>query len=100
MVQERLDRLEEESPYVGAARSVGLLGSLEIVKNKKTREVFEPYSLKDRINGALLEEGLSTYVMAYPPILVLMPPYVISDEELVGAIDRIEGVIEQTCRKL
>lgn len=100
MVQERLGRLEEESPFVGAARSVGLLGSLEIVKDKKTREVFEPYALKDRINGALLEEGLSTYVMAYPPILVLMPPYVISEEEMLGAIDRIEGVIDQTCRKL
>jgi len=67
-----------DRPIVGEVRGVGLIGAIELVKNKKTGEPFDPADgvgpyLMDRLH----EHGLISRVigdtMAFAPPLIIMP---------------------------
>jgi len=87
--QERLIRLAAH-PLVGEARGVGLLGGLEIVKDKKTKEQF-PQEAKAaaQIVQRCLEEGL--IVRPLPgDVIGICPPLIIEEHEIDQLFDRLE----------
>lgn len=70
-----------DHPLVGETRGVGLLGAIELVKNKKTREKF-PSELEVgyRCRVHCFDNGL--VMRAIGDTMVLSPPLVISESEI------------------
>lgn len=66
---------------VGDIRHIGMIGVLEIVKNKSTKEIF-PF--EERIGQKISNEALKRGLILRPlgNIVYFMPPYVITEEEI------------------
>jgi putrescine aminotransferase len=78
--QRKLAELDDH-PLVGETRGVGLLGAIELVKNKKTREKY-PSELEVgyRCRVHCFDNGL--VMRAIGDTMVLSPPLVISESEI------------------
>jgi len=89
-LHERLEALVEAHPSVGQARGCGLLGALQLVKDKAAREYFEKDSpFVKRVEQLLIERGLLTRCWG---ILHIAPPLVASHE----IIDRATAIIDES----
>lgn len=77
---EKLGSLSDH-PVVGEARTFGLLGAIEIVKNKKTRERFAE---EGRAGGICRDACLANDLImrACRDTMVMSPPFVITREEI------------------
>ena len=77
-------RLAELHPCVGAVRSIGLFGAIELVRDRKTMEPLAPFNGTSpemkAIAAALLEMGLFTFVRWNT--LMTIPPLCINEREL------------------
>ena len=73
----RLELLE----HVGSARYMGLMGGVELLKDKKTKE---PYPFDERIGYQIIMEARKEGVLLRPlgDVIVLMPPLAVSLDEL------------------
>jgi len=86
-------------PYVGDIRHIGMVGAVEIVKNKDTKE---PYPFEDRIGLKIYKEALKRGAILRPlgNVMYFMPPYVITEEEIEKltqiAYDSIKAILEKT----
>ena len=84
--QKKLDELADH-PLVGETRGVGLLGAIELVKNKKTREKYPAeLDVGYRCRVHCFENGL--VMRAIGDTMVLSPPLVITE----GEIDEMLGL--------
>ncbi|MEM8648569.1 MAG: aminotransferase class III-fold pyridoxal phosphate-dependent enzyme, partial [Pseudomonadota bacterium] len=83
---EKLGSLADH-PVVGEARSFGLLGAIEIVKNKQTRERFAE---EGRAGGICRDACLANDLImrACRDTMVLSPPFVITREEIDLLVER------------
>lgn len=77
-----------EHPLVGDVSGVGLLAGLEIVRDKRTRESFDPaVRIGERIQRAALRHGLISRALG--DRLALCPPLIIGEphvDEIAGAV--------------
>ncbi len=91
--QERLVRLSAH-PLVGEARGVGLLGGIEIVKDKRTKEQF-PQEAKAaaQIVARCLEQGLILRPLP-GDVVGICPPLVIEEHEIDQLFDRLERALD------
>lgn len=66
---------------VGDVRHLGMIGAVEIVKNKETKE---PYDFRERIGSKIYKEALKRGAIIRPlgGVIYFMPPYVITEEEI------------------
>ena len=98
--QEGLRRFADH-PRVGEVRGVGLMGALELVKDKDTKEAFDP---GDGVGNAFVacaqENGLLT--RAAVDSATFSPPMIISVDEIdemfrrcVKTLDDLEGVLAE-----
>ena len=87
----RLNQLE----HVGSTRFRGLMGGVEVVKDKATKE---PYPFEKRIGYQIILEARKQGVILRPlgDVIVLMPPLAVSLEEL----DLLFEVTEEAIRKV
>jgi adenosylmethionine-8-amino-7-oxononanoate aminotransferase len=77
---------------VGHVRSQGLIGAVEVVADKSTKQLHAPEAgMSQRLYEAMLERGLYTRVLS--DCICLAPPFVISDEQLDRAVDIIRETI-------
>ena len=77
-----------DHPLVGEVSGVGLLAGLEIVKDKDTREAFDPnVRIGDRIQRAALRHGLISRALG--DRLALCPPLIVKEAE----VDEIAGAV-------
>jgi len=84
-LQERWQKLAEH-PLVGEARMVGLMGAVELVKNKETLEPFpEDQGVGTICRDFLIENGL--VLRAVGDTIVCAPPFVLSHEEADELVD-------------
>jgi 4-aminobutyrate--pyruvate transaminase len=88
--QSELQRLADH-PLVGHQRGIGLIGGLELVADKETRQSFPAAEkMAFRVAAACLEEGL--VVRALPGDIVAVCPPLIIDQaqisELAGKLER------------
>jgi taurine--2-oxoglutarate transaminase len=88
-----MEDLQARHPSVGAARSIGLFGAIELVRNRRTREPMAPFNGTSPEMAALAtffrQEGLYTFVRWN--YFFTNPPLVISEADLreaFGIIDR------------
>jgi len=87
----RLEQLE----HVGSVRFRGLMGGVELVKDKNTKE---PYPFAERVGYQVILEARKEGVMLRPlgDVIVLMPPLAASLEEL----DLLFAATEKAIRKV
>ena len=77
-----------DHPHVGEVRGLGLLCGVEYVKDKSTKEPFDPsQKVGDKILNAAIERGLFSRVRG--DVFCLAPPIVIENSEL----DRLAAIL-------
>ncbi|HEU0222711.1 MAG TPA: aminotransferase [Paracoccaceae bacterium] len=92
--QERLRALAEH-PNIGEARGVGLMGALEMVRDKASRASFAgDVRISERIANRCIDNGLLCRPLGEG--IVLAPPFIITREE----IDRLFGLLERSMKEV
>ena len=85
-----------DHPLVGEARGVGLIGGLELVKDKRTKQSFDP-KLGVGAKAARLaeEEGVLCRAVGGDTV-ALCPPLVIDGAEINAMFDCIARALDRT----
>lgn len=83
----RLEKMKDRFPFIGDVRGRGMLIGVELVKNRKTKEL-----LDKRHCRMIFEEGLrrGLLTMAYSPVIRINPPLVITEEQALRGLDILE----------
>ena len=88
----------EAHPSVGDARSIGLFGILELVRNRDTREPLAEINKASpemqSLQAFLLERGVYLYI--HWNTVLLIPPLIISEEQLAEGFSLIDKALEIT----
>ncbi len=80
---------------VGDVRSLGLVAGVELVRDRDTREPFEPAAgMARRVMLAAMEEGVLVRALS-GDVLALSPPLVITEAELARVVDTLDRAIER-----
>ena len=97
-----LDELQARHPSVGAVRSIGLFGIVELIRNRTTREPMAPFNATSPEMTALgkffRQEGLYTFVRWNT--FFTNPPLTITEDELrdgFATIDRGLTMADRAC---
>jgi taurine--2-oxoglutarate transaminase len=89
-------RLKERHPSVGAVRSIGLFGAIELVRDRKTLEPLAPFNGTSpemkAISQALLDAGLFTFIRWNT--IMTNPPLCITEAELDEGFEILDSVFE------
>jgi taurine---2-oxoglutarate transaminase len=89
--------LESRHPIVGAARSLGLFGIVELVKDRKSMEPLAPFNGTSEpmlaLGRFLRQEGLYTFVRWNT--IMTNPPLTITEEELAHGFDIIDRGLKE-----
>ena len=85
----------EDLEFIGEARGKGLMGALEMVQNKETKQSFDgSISIGERVANQCIQNGLICRPLG--PSIVLCPPFITSDDEM----DIIFETLEKTLKKV
>jgi 4-aminobutyrate---pyruvate transaminase len=77
-----------DHPLVGEARGMGLLVGIEIVKNKSTKQNFDPATLAAlELEKRCLDQGL---IRAIGDTVAVSPPLIITEAEIDDLLGRFE----------
>jgi len=88
-----------DHPIVGEARSKGLVGALELVKNKETRERFPPIGTAGTIcRDFCFENGI--IMRAVRDTMIISPPLVITTEQIDDLVALARKCLDQTAARL
>jgi 4-aminobutyrate--pyruvate transaminase len=85
-------------PLVGHARSVGLIGAIELVKDKTTKE---QYPVSDKLAARVVEAALKRGVMlrAVPGDgVAFCPPMIISDDQIDELFDAVGDALNDVLK--
>jgi taurine--2-oxoglutarate transaminase len=89
-------KLQERHPCVGATRSIGLFGALELVRDRRTMEPLAPFNGTSpemkAIGQALLDAGLFTFVRWNT--IMTNPPLCITEAELDEGFEILDSALE------
>jgi putrescine aminotransferase len=97
-LQKRLRELADH-PLVGEVRGVGMLGAIELVKNKATRERYPSESGAGMIcRGHCFANGL--IMRAVGDTMIISPPLVISKAEIDELVDKARQCLDLTAEQL
>ncbi|WP_248484874.1 adenosylmethionine--8-amino-7-oxononanoate transaminase [Tepidibacter aestuarii] len=81
LLREKVENILNELPNVGEYRQLGMIGAIELVKDKQTKEGFD---WKSRVGYQIYKIALKKGVLLRPlgNVIYFMPPYVINDKEM------------------
>ncbi|MGJ7923294.1 adenosylmethionine--8-amino-7-oxononanoate transaminase [Neobacillus sp. LXY-4] len=81
-----------QHPNVGEYRQVGMVGAIELVKNKETKE---PLPSTERVGYKIYQIALEKGLLIRPlgNVLYFMPPYVIEENEIRTMINKANQAI-------
>ena len=91
--QQRLRALAER-PFVGEVRGIGLIGAVELVADRATRQSFD---MKHTV-GAVTARATEAEGLIIRPIydsIAFAPPLIITAVEIDGMFDRLERALDQ-----
>ncbi|MDR2631890.1 MAG: aminotransferase class III-fold pyridoxal phosphate-dependent enzyme [Spirochaetaceae bacterium] len=93
--------LKEKHKTVGDVRSIGLMGAVELVKDKATKEPVVPYGkdpegVMKKINGQLAAKGFMTYT--HENMILVAPPLIITREQLAEELQKLDEVLDAVDR--
>lgn len=102
-LMKKLQELKDKYDFVGDVRGLGLMTGIEFVKDKKTKETFDPKEgLTDKIVKTALNDGLMVYSAgncadgARGDAVMIAPPLTVTKIE----IDEIMGMFEDVLLKV
>jgi taurine--2-oxoglutarate transaminase len=86
-VEAQVEKLKQKHPAIGDFRNTGLLGCIELVKNRKTKEPMAPFNAKpdemtvmNKVAAKIKELGMYTFVRwSY---IFIAPPLIITKEQV------------------
>lgn len=80
-LRNKVESVLEDIPNVGEYRQIGMIGAIELVKDKNTKE---PIDYEKRVGYNIYQKALKKGVLlrALGNIVYFMPPYVITEEEI------------------
>jgi 4-aminobutyrate--pyruvate transaminase len=90
----RLKKLVDH-PLGGEARSMGLMGAIELVADKKSKQPFDPKKMVGPTCAVFLQD-LGVISRAMGDSLSFCPPLVISEDEINEMFDIVEKALDQT----
>lgn len=93
-----LESLKEKHPCVGDVRYIGLFSSIELVKDKSTKEALVPYGKDPQgVMGKIIEmlkaKGFMTY--SHENMLFISPPLIITEEQIKEEMDKMDMVLTE-----
>ncbi len=94
---EKLSELYAKYKEVGDIRVIGLMGAIELVKDRDTKE--KAAELAEKIMYRCLDKGLS-FKVSQGNVLTLMPPLIITEEELSYAVRLIDEALSEELMQL
>ena len=94
----RLEEIKLKYDVVGDVRHIGLFSSIELVKDKETKEPLVEYGLdKDgvmsSIIGKLKAKGFMTY--SHENMIFVNPPLIITPEQIEEELKKVEEVLSE-----
>jgi adenosylmethionine-8-amino-7-oxononanoate aminotransferase len=105
-LHDSLRRLRE-LPHVGAIRGRGLLAGIELVEDASTSAPF-PRTL--HVAETLTRAALDAHLIVWPNVghangtdgdlIMLAPPYTVTDDEIDQIVERLRDAIEQTVKQV
>jgi len=97
-IEQKIEELKEKHPSIGDFRNTGLLGCIELVKNKQTKEPVTPWNasadkmeVTNRMAAKVRELGMFTFVRWN--WIFIAPPLCITKEEIDEGIEILSQVI-------
>ena len=97
-IEAEVEKLKEKHPSIGDFRNTGLLGCIELVKNRKTKEPTTPWNAKpedmeatNRMAAKIRELGMFTFVRWN--WIFIAPPLNVSKEEVDEGLKIISQAI-------
>ena len=80
-LRERAESLFKEHKYIGEYRQIGMIGALEFVADKESKELFPS---EDRVGYEIYKIALKKGTLLRPlgNVIYFMPPYIITEEEI------------------
>jgi taurine--2-oxoglutarate transaminase len=95
-----LAEMGEQHPSVGEVRSIGLFGVMELVRSRTSREPMAPFNGNSpemvAFRQYLLEHGV--YLYTHWHTVLLLPPLIITEEQLAEGFAVIDKALEITDR--
>ena len=97
-IEAEVEKLKNQHPSIGDFRNTGLLGCIELVKNRKTKEPTTPWNAKPhemeptlRMGAKVRELGMFTFVRWN--FIFIAPPLNVTKEEVDEGLEIISQVI-------
>lgn len=98
-VNEQVEKLKQKHPSIGDFRNTGLLGCIELVKNRKTKEPMAPFNAKpdemavmNKVAAKIKELGMYTFVRwSY---IFIAPPLCVTKEQIDEGLAIISEAIK------
>lgn len=84
-----------DHPLVGEARSIGLMGALELVRHRETRERFaESLKVGERCRDYAVDAGL--VMRAVGDTMIIAPPLVITSAQIDELVEKARQALDMT----
>lgn len=95
---ELLEEMKEKHMSIGDVRYIGLFSSIELVKDRNTREPLVPYGkdpdgVMKKIIGKLSAKGFMTY--SHENMIFVSPPLIITPEQLDEEFGKLDEVLSE-----
>ena len=97
-IDEQVELLKQKHPSIGDWRNTGLLGCLELVKNRETKEPMAPFNAKpdemlvmNKVAARLKELGMYTFVRWN--YIFIAPPLCINKEQVDEGLAMISDAV-------
>lgn len=80
-IKSLVDEKVKNHPYIGEFRQIGMIGAIELVKDRKTKDTFP---LRNRVGYSIYKNALRRGVLLRPlgDIIYFMPPYCIEERDI------------------
>ncbi len=80
-LRERAESLFKDHKYIGEYRQIGMIGALEFVADKESKELFPS---EDRVGYEIYKIALKKGALLRPlgNVIYFMPPYIITEDEI------------------
>lgn len=97
-IDQKMEVLKEKHPSIGDWRNTGMMGGLELVKNRETKEPMAPWNAKpsemavmNKVRSKIMELGMFTFVKWN--VVYVMPPLTITKEQIDDGIEILSQAI-------
>lgn len=98
-MDEQLEKLKQKHPSIGDWRNTGLLGCIELVKNRETKEPMAPFNAKpdemavmNKVANKIKDMGMYTFVRwGY---IFVAPPLIVTKEQIDEGLAIISEAIK------